>query len=406
MGLVAPLVAALVYRTYALSLSPSWLEMTRQLGTPYVLAEIGVIIHARRQGFDVSHVLRRLDPAMRYVLILFLSTFWISSVFVSAMPSFSTALCLIMVVHLYAAAALFHLADGTQFTARRFAPGFAAGLVALTAIVVFHLSLLPRDVAPSSWLYGAPIPGFVSIRLFGAWAGAVLALLLGIAWTADRGGETPRWIYPAIALATAVAMWTGTRAALWGIVVALAVAAAMTRGGAAPGFWRKVLTAMALGALVAILTPLPNGAGSLLFRANSMDSADSFASGRLQLWTKSLAVAIDRPWLGHGMGSSWWLVSINGFYHVQPHNALVQFLLNWGLIPTIAALILLGKAVWRVHRLARGRPERLALLMMLDFLLSVSLLDGMLHFAQFVMLIAVLIGACLAPAGRDAAREA
>lgn len=396
LGLVVPLVAAVVYRTYSLSLSPGWVEITRQLGAPSVLGEIGIIVYAGRQGFDLSDILRRLDRSTRWALALFVGTFWISSVFVAAMASFSTALCLLYLIHLYTGAAVFYLAARGDFTAHRFAPGFALGLAVLALIVILHLSLPPADHGPATWRFGAPIPGFISIRLFGAWSGAVLALLVGLAWTADREDGTPQWLYPAIVLAAATTAWTGTRAALLGVIVALGVVAVIDRGGAAPGFWRKALAALVVGTAVGMVTPLENGAGSMLFRANAMQSADSFASGRLELWTRSLAVATHYPWFGSGMGSSWWLVSLGGFHHVQPHNALVQFLLNWGLVPTVAAVFLIGKAVRQVHRAARGRRDLLALTMMLDCLLTISMLDGMFHFAQFVGLIAILIGACLA----------
>ena len=411
MGFLLPLVAALLYRTYALSLSSTWLEMTRQLGAPFVAGELAIILYARHRGLALDALWRRIDRPARWALAAFLGTFWISSVFVSWFASFSAALCLIWAIHFLTAAAVFHLVEGEVarggFAADRFAFGFALGLVALTPIAGFHLAHAPADQGPSTWIFGAPIPGFISIRLFGAWAGAVLALLLGLAWTSDRQGEgLPSWVYPAMALAAGLVVWTGTRASVFGAIVALMGAAVATRGVAGRKFWIKTAVAIVVGtALTVLLLPSHPNMG-LLFRPEAMQSADGFSSGRLELWTKSLAVAVDRPWLGHGMGSSWWLVSLGGHYHVQPHNALVQFLLNWGVVPTAAALFLLGSARWRIHGIVRRRPALLALAMMLDFLLAASMLDGMLHFTRFVMLIAVLVAVCLASDRADAVATA
>ena len=402
-GLVLPLLAALLYRTYALALSPAWLEMTRQLGAPFVLGEIGIVLYARHRGLALGPLWDRIDRPTRWALVVFLGSFWISSAFVSWMASFSLALCLIWVVHLLTAAAVFHLVEEGGVVPGRFAPGFALGLGVLAPIAGVHLALAPSDQGPATWIFGAPIPGFISIRLFGAWAGAVLALLLGLAWSADRKGEAgPRWVYPALGLAAGLVVWSGTRASVFGAIVALAGAAIVTRGAPGRRFWVAAVLAIAVGSALTILS-MPSHPNMLLFRPEAMRSADGFSSGRLDLWGKALAVAVERPLLGHGMGSSWWLVWLDGHSHVQPHNALVQFLLNWGLVPTAAALFILGRATWRVHGAVRRRPELLALAMMLDFLLAVSLLDGMLHFTRFVMLIAVLIAAALA-GDRSAAR--
>lgn len=89
-----------------------------------------------------------------------------------------------------------------------------------------------------------------------------------------------------------------------------------------------------------------------------------------------------------------------GANHVQPHNAIVQFLLSWGLIPSIPLLALIGWATWRVHRIARAVPRIVPLVMMLDCLLVMRMVDGMLYFAGFVMLIVTLYALCFA-AGRQ-----
>lgn len=398
-GMVLPLLAATLYRTYALTTPSPALEITRQLGMPYVLGEVGIILYAGRCGFTLTGVLSSLQFWVRVALALFLATFWISSLLVSARVPFSTSLSLIWIFHLYTGAAVFHLAREHTFAGREIAIGLTVGLAALAIIAALHLYVAPPGSKAETWRFGAPIPGFVSSRLFGAWAGATATLLLGLAWRAENGGAGNRWLYLAYALASGLVAWTGTRAALAAAVAALLAAMLIDRRIGPARFWTKALVATVAGSLIVPLL-LPSLAEGVWLRPNQLASANDFASGRLALWVKTLTVATGRPLLGHGMGSNWWLVSMGGFYHVQPHNALVEFLMNWGLIPTIPALALFAAATWRVHGRARRLPFLLPLVMTIDYLLVASMFDGMLHFSEFVMLLMVLFGICLA--ARDA----
>jgi hypothetical protein len=211
-GVLLPLVSALLYRTYELTLPSASLEITRQLGLPFALGELAIVVVARRHGLDVGAILAGIGRWPRCAIIVFPATFWISSVFVARAAAFSTALALLMVLHLHVAAAAFHLARGRGVDVTAFAGGLALGLALLAGVIFVHLTFRPSSEDPAKWLFGPPIPGFISIRLFGAWAGTVLAVLLGIGWSVGSNRSIPGWLYPAIALAVALVVWSGTRA--------------------------------------------------------------------------------------------------------------------------------------------------------------------------------------------------
>jgi O-antigen ligase len=132
-----------------------------------------------------------------------------------------------------------------------------------------------------------------------------------------------------------------------------------------------------------------------MFHHGDASSANAISGGRLNYWKSTLDAIAQYPWLGSGAGSAWWMASSNGFYHVQPHNVLLQFLLTWGIIPTVPALVLLGVATWKVHHAARGNSTLIPIIMMLDCLLVISLVDGMFHFSRFLMIIFACYGICL-----------
>lgn len=416
-GFILPLIAALLYRTYHVSLASPGLESMRQLGLVYLAGEIAIVLYARRHGFDPVIIIRELPRWARTALVIFLATFWISSVVTSQMMPFSLGLCLGWIVHLLFAASLYHLASSVrEIDTYAIATGFVAGLVGLTAFIVVHFVAVPTALFGQASDFGqkggidlgSAIPGFISSRLFGSWCGAVLALLTGIVWQREVAGQTagqaarsPKTgdltvLYTMLALAFGLSVWTATRAALlgWGISMMMAWFL-FGRPASRTVCTRLPFYLFGAGAIALLLPPYGNGPFTFL-RWAGQTSTDAMTSGRLTLWTNALRVAAEYPLLGSGAGSSWWLVPLDGFYHVQPHNAVVQFLLNWGLIPTIPALALLLGATWHAHCIARRHRELLPVILMLDCLLSMSLFDGMLHFAQFVMLIFGCLAICLA----------
>lgn len=405
-GIVLPLLAATLYRTYSIAVTPNWLELTRQMGLPFVAGEIAVFIWARRAGFDPAVLFGELPRFARWALLLFTGTFWISSLLISRNPSFSMALTLIWIVHLLFAGATYHLARGrTAFDVARFAAWMSIGLALLVAWTGVHFLLPPEGLVVEWGLrgWGAAVPGFISHRLFGAWAGGIAVLLLGLLWQTSSGDATRWWLLPTFMLAVAAAAWTGTRGAVLGLAIGGLAGMLMIGRPAARAFFWTVPATIVLGAVIGMaLTPYGDPA-FMFFRPGTYGTVNEASSGRLAYWLAALRVVGEHPWVGSGAGSCWWLVSDNGLRHVQPHNAVIQFLLSWGIVPTTALIGLLGWATWRVHHIARAVPAIVPLVMMLDALLAMSMVDGMLYFARFLMLVSALYAICLASA-RD--REA
>lgn len=400
-GLVLPVIAAASFSTYTIAVTPLWLEFARQIGWLWFAGEAVLIAVASRRGFDVRTSWRRLPRWAQGALLLFVSTFWISSLTVSQHPAFSMILSLGWVMHLLFAAALFDLARCVQPSRLMEAwHGLVAGLAMMAVLIAIHFLWLPATLRGHERQvdWALAIPGFISVRLFGAWAGAILAFLIGVAWRWNARAERQHLIYGGTALAFAMMIWTTTRAAVLAGVCVLPVAWLI----AGPPRSRGFVTVLPLYLIVAGLSVLPlqpyGDPAFTFFEASNLGSADQIVSGRLTIWALALKAAAIHPWLGTGAGSSWWLVTIGGTYtrHVQPHNALVQFLLNWGLLPTAAAVALLSRGTWQAHVAAHRHKPMLPFVLMLDSLLIMSMFDGMLHFAQFVMLIVGCLALCLA----------
>ena len=402
-GIILPLAAAALYRTYDIAVHPNWLELTRQMGLPFVAGELAVVLWARRCGFEPAALIADMPRRVRAAFLLFVATFWISSAFTSQMWSFSTAITLIWCVHLLFGGAVYHLARRAgPFDSAAFAGWMSAGLALLAIWTTVHFLTPPPTLTVGYGMlgWGSAVPGFISHRLLGAWAGAASVLVLGVLWQQPADRASPSWLYPAFVLTTGVWIWTGTRAAVLAMGVGLLAAVLLAGRPASRDLWWKAALAFMVAAVIAVSLN-PYGDPSFLFyRVGTYSSGNEISSGRIEFWLNALRAAMAHPLLGSGAGSCWWLVSAGGFHHVQPHNAVVQFLLSWGVVPTLPCLGLLGWMGWQVHRRARALPSLVPLVLMLDALLAMSLVDGTLYFARFLMLIAMLFAVCLAQTDR------
>jgi O-antigen ligase len=146
-----------------------------------------------------------------------------------------------------------------------------------------------------------------------------------------------------------------------------------------------VLSALAMGLALPLLPDHPD---FHLYVAGDGQDANMVTGGRLALWHATLARWRDAPLFGWGSGSTFWEVYV-GWTHTQPHNVVLQFLISWGLVGAVGGLWLLGRAIGATHRTGIGDARLLPLTGMLYALLFMSLLEGMLHYPRFIMMIAV-----------------
>ncbi|WP_232798463.1 O-antigen ligase family protein [Salinibacter altiplanensis] len=179
---------------------------------------------------------------------------------------------------------------------------------------------------------------YVNIRFFNHYQTWTLPLLAGIVvvlpktWKTARGG-----VFGLMALWWALIFASNVR----GTIVAMGVAAV----GVGLLFRRRAkpwLLIQAAGLLAGLLLYY------LLFSAGkSPPVVEKFSeggtySGRLQLWTTSLELAWAHPWFGAGpMHFAW--PPFHFATGAHPHNALLQWLAEWGLPSTV---VMTGLAVW------------------------------------------------------------
>ncbi|VXC36553.1 O-antigen ligase family protein [Sphingomonas sp. 8AM] len=389
LGVVMPVLAALLYPTYIHCVDPGWAEWTRLLEMPFVVAELVAIQIAVRRGYRDAPVWRGLPGDAKLAFGLLAVGLTVSSVFRSQHPFDSVLLSLITLVHLRFCAAIHFLARAAPVAdIGALFRWLTLGLGALTVLTVWRFQLPPpvADVPGGVIEWGSALPGFINVRHFGSWTGAIAAgLMLALLYGEEEKDQHATAL--AYLFAVGLTCWSGTRAALLAMAVVAVVALVSLRR--LPTRTRLVqvaaLSALALGLA---LTLLPADPAFHLYVTSDAQSADAATGGRLALWHATFARWLDAPLFGWGSGSTFWEVYV-GWTHTQPHNVVLQCLISWGIVGAAGGLWLLARAIVATHRTGMDDPRLQPLTGMLYSLLFMSLLEGMLHYPRFIMMIAL-----------------
>lgn len=403
LGIVMPVLAALLYPTYIHRVDPGWAEWTRLLEMPFVVAELVAIQIAVRRGYRDAALWRALPRDVQAAFGLLAIGLTVSSVFRSQHPFDSILLSLITLVHLRFCAAIHFLARGERVTdIRALFRWLTLGLVALAVLTVWRFQLPPPAASVPGGVieWGSALPGFINVRHFGSWTGAIAAgLMLALLYGEEDDQHATALAY---VFAAGLTCWSGTRAALLAMAVVAAIALVSLRRWPSRARMLRIVALSALALGLGLLL-LPDDPVFFLYAAGDGQDANAATGGRLALWHATFARWLDAPLFGWGSGSTFWEVYV-GWTHTQPHNVVLQCLISWGVVGAAGALWLLGRAIVATHRTGIDDARLLPLTGMLYSLLFMSLLEGMLHYPRFIMMIAVGFALLFAARERSRAR--
>ncbi|RGP40844.1 hypothetical protein BPTFM16_01137 [Altererythrobacter insulae] len=404
-GIAMPIISAIIYPNYSHTMGVAWYEYSRLLELPFVISQVGVIIWSMRSGFSLADYWRSMPKDIKVAFLLFIVSMFISSTLFSTRPSQTILMSWIVFLQPIFGLAVYHLVKTHSWKHTiQFLKLHGWGLVLLLALTVYWWSFPPaeNEVPGGVIEWASALPGFISVRHFGAWTGAIAAGF-AIKILFDDNEELDQyhlWYF----LAASMTVWSGTRAAILAMVVVFLIVVVATR---------SVPSARALGraclltgaALVVAYLLIPDVRAFWLYWPGDEASFRAATGGRTELWRQTFLKWIESPWLGWGTGSTFWEVYI-GWPHTQPHNVVLQFLMNWGLFGAIGAFWLIGRAIKLLHGPSLADPIRLSLLAMLYALLLQSLLEGMLHYPRFIISILILIACLFALAKGDGLAKA
>lgn len=389
-----PITAGLIFRTYQHEVDPLWFELVRQLDLFFLLVEVAVIAIARKRGFSYGVFFRELPRDVRWAAILFLSTFWIGSVFVTGFMPYAMLRAALWPVHLLFGASLWYLGGRVDATAlRRVVLVLVVGYVAYLPLLAGHFLTAPDPATLREGIvvWTSALPGYLSVRHFGIELGVLLAMLLGLVWRDPRFGGQPILGFVAIMLVGGAICWSGTRAAMFGVAGAVLITIILRRDLPQLRTVVLIMGALLIGGGASLLMLPPDT--SFGFRIMPGAAGNSgYLSGRVGIWIDTINLFLARPLTGWGEGSVIWLVSFNGVNFAHPHNMPLQMLQSWGALAACAAFYLIGRLWFTLQRRGAQSGWMLPLLMAFDTLLIMSLVDGVFYHARLVMLV-TLVGA-------------
>jgi O-antigen ligase len=362
----------------------------RYLSLPITIGELCILLLAMRSSFSIGTTFRELSLVAK-LLISIWALFAILAVILSGQPLPLLILTTIRyALHAVFLASCIHLATNADGADRNSGLSILAfGAVAYVGFLAIFAITVPNK-ADFPWMLR--LPTGTNIRQIGYFAAiasvAPISLLLF--------GRTKILLF-SIVVTTLVAFtaWTGSRGALAGLFIGIAIAVV------AYAYLPKLSRAFALsgsvagGLAISLLIPNPSPQFGLLRIASSMAQED-VSNGRSILWNSTFTQILKAPWIGHGSGSfNQNMREIHGFDFNHPHQFLLQYVYDWGLIGGFAGALLL--LLLYTSCLQRARQTRdasgYAAVCVLSVTIVVAMIDGAL-FYPFSIFLALAIVAC------------
>jgi putative inorganic carbon (HCO3(-)) transporter len=302
----------------------------------------GAFIYAAWRPWAWQPLLRR--PGAFVTLVVALGAGLLASAFAAkpgwAVMEVALTLGLIQLALLIAWAYVQHPVTGRAFTVTLGAVAALLTTQTLAALLAAYVQRMPLD----PWLL---LSGFANIRFFGQVVTAIAPLLVA-GWMLQ---STLRWRRTLAALAM-LWCWTGwlsgTRGT-WLAAAVCAVTAALLPFPVARQWARRFVAAWVGGLVIYLLT---HGVIPRLLAVDVVqpitDRLTLDSSGRWMLWQVAAQEWWHTPWLGIGPMH---LANIPTLPNAHPHNIVLQWLAEWGVIATLAWVLLLGG--WLLHLLWR-----------------------------------------------------
>lgn len=359
-----------------------WQSTARLFFLPAIYVEIVICIVAVVRGLSFAKFVGNLPLSAQILLSSWLLFLCISTFFADANPEVAILGAGVWFVHLLFSIAILYLIREAGFEALRLEKlaiilSTAAAVAGLTVYVFANAKGLDGDMEWVSYL-----PGFANIRHTGYIFAPAIAISL--ASIAAKPSEFVKTHILLIIVNSALLLWLGSRGPVFGILVAFVVCFVCFSEMRSFRFLSKAALAAISGALISILAPLPrhDAFGALQRFWNTSSDPGEFSSGRISFWIEAWQLIVQRPLVGYGP-FQFQIVSTNAagiFKH--PHNSILQFLFDWGVIGGLSFLALMGLAVYAAFFIAKS-PSYVRLISVMGFttISAYSLIDGLFFYA-------------------------
>lgn len=387
--LLAALPSIFVLLTWDLDgvLSPGAYAL-RYFSIPITVGELVIVLFAMRKNFSITDTLRRQQLLPKLLLSIWFLFAFLPVLFVAENKMLSAFSTLQYALHGVFLAALVYLAKWNNFQSRdTLIEIFSIGAIAYIALLVLFTLCVPKwELFP----WDLRLPSGTNVRQIGYFS-ALLAIGPVSLLLFDQKSSA-RWCL-FVGLIVVFISWTGSRGALAGLFIAPLIAALV--------IWRTLplrriillLLSFVAGMTASLPLPTPGPDFGLVRMATSF-SRDDLGSGRTYVWKTTITEIAKSPWIGHGSGTFRpTMKSLYGYGFNQPHQFMLQYVYDWGLLGGGAACLLL--LMLFVTSLSRARKfndsSAFAGVSVLCIIAAIGSIDGALYYPMSIVIAATVV---------------
>lgn len=362
----------------------------RYLSLPVTVGELCIILLAIRTRFSIASTFRNISLIPK----LLIGSWLIFALLAVALSEHNFSLLMLTTmqyaIHGICLAACIHLAVNAMAPDREWALSMlVAGSLAYVGLLVLFALTVPDKLA---FPWTLRLPTGTNVRQIGYFV--AIATVAPVSLLLFGRSKTAAFAFAVVVLVAFIA-WTGSRGALVGLFLGTVAAIAML--GRLPTFARGVsmLASCIVGLAISIIIPNPAPEFGLVRMASSL-AQDDIGSGRSLVWKSTLVEISKSPWTGHGSGSfNQNMQKIYGFDFNHPHQFLLQYVYDWGVIGGILGVLLilvLFVFCWQRARM-HNDAAAYASIAALCVTTAVGMIDGSL-FYPFSIFLAIAVVTC------------
>jgi O-antigen ligase len=264
-------------------------------------------------------------------------------------------------------------------------------LTVLGTILYIFIVFLINDVPNLDWRLAPNMPIYYNIRHLNIEI-AFVVMIGAIFWLVSPSQyDRTRWIL--FILLGYVSFWTAGRGQIIAFYLFLGLLAYVQSSRGLRFKTLKPLVAFTLGALICgIVNP---ELVAWLFGRSTAGSADQIAAGRIAIWIKCLELTISSWWsVAFGLGPDAYVRYQILKFTSHPHNSVIQFFLEFGLVGLsglFTLIMMFVKGAARVYKGNPASPTANGVAAALAALLLYSFTDGIFYHASPLMMSMLLI---------------
>ncbi len=375
-------------------------SVIRVLSVVTILTDLFIVIVGIKLGF-LQYVWSSVSVSIKIAFaVLFASAMF--SVFTdNSLVGFSLFITLRFFLQLTALFSLIHiLSSSPKFDTDRYFTVIMTGVFLYVAYIILIIAMIP-DYAAFYWLGG--LPSATNVRHIGNYVAILSIAAIGLFLFAKNPNQ---WrILAVIFVVTTFLAWTGSRAAFVGLIVALPTAIYVVRHHVSATRIGILAATLSFAVLVTIPLPVPNPSYGVIrmIVASDVRQNSDISSARTIVWKRTIAEIAQAPLFGHGAGR--FLGNMDAKYRYDldnPHNFILQFGYDWGIVGLAVALLLLILGSVRLFKLPTVSPlATFCAVSGLMLMLSIGLLEGMFYHPLKMLLVSALVAPAFALTRRE-----